>query len=121
MSYLLHNGFIVFFAYLLVMAAGAWSIGRALAATWRPWWQLVPYTILLGLAGRVIFWGLSGGNNAQFYEAFVDVIVDLIVLAAVAAIAYRLTRARKMITQYPWLYEPAGPLSWRERAPSRRD
>ena len=30
--------------------------------------------------------------------------------------AYQVTRARWMVTQYPWLYERAGLFSWREKA-----
>jgi hypothetical protein len=29
--------------------------------------------------------------------------------------AHRLTLARKMASQYPWIYERAGLLGWRER------
>jgi hypothetical protein len=117
-TYLLHNGLVVFLAFVVIMAAGAWSIGRALAATWRPPWQGAPYSVMLGLAGRLIFWGLSGGNNEQFFEGFSDIYVDFAVLIGVALLAYRLTKTRKMVTQYPWLYEPVGPLGWRERPPS---
>ncbi|WP_375731230.1 DUF6867 family protein [Azospirillum sp. B506] len=27
--------------------------------------------------------------------------------------------ARRMVNQYPWLYERAGPFAWRERTPAR--
>jgi branched-chain amino acid transport system ATP-binding protein len=114
-SYLLHNGIVVFLAFVLVMGTGAWAIGRALATTWRPMWHCAPYAVLLGLAGRLVFWGLSGGNNEQFIEAFSQIFVDLAVLAGAAAGAYRLTQTRKMVTQYPWLYEQTGPFGWRQR------
>ena len=119
MTYVMHNGLVVLLAYVLVMGAGAWAIGRAIAATWRPLWQCVPYAILLSLAGRLVFWGLSGGNNEDFLQGFSDLYVDLAVLIGIAAAAFRLTQARKMVTQYPWLYEPAGPFGWRERPASR--
>ena len=32
-------------------------------------------------------------------------------------LAWRLGRARKMVSQYPWLYERAGWLSWRAKTP----
>ena len=117
----MHNGLVVFLAYVLVMATGAWAIGRALAATWRPLWQCVPYAILLGLAGRLVFWGLSGGNNEEFLQGFSGLYVDFVALIGIAAAAFRLTQARKMVTQYPWLYEPAGPFGWRERPTSRTE
>ena len=34
---------------------------------------------------------------------------------AIAAFAYRLTRARQMVRQYPWLYQRKGLLGWEER------
>ena len=111
----MHNGPAVLLTYALVMAAGAWAIGRAVAATWRPLWQCVPYALLLGLAGRLVFWGLSGGTNEEFLQGFSGLYVDIVVLIGIAAAAFRLTQARKMVTQYPWLYEPAGPFGWRER------
>ena len=36
-------------------------------------------------------------------------------LGAILLAAYHLTRARKMVQQYPWLYERRGPFGWRER------
>jgi len=36
-------------------------------------------------------------------------------LGAVALLAWRITLARKMVRQYPWLYEPHGLLGWRAR------
>ncbi|MDB5489558.1 MAG: hypothetical protein JWQ58_3273, partial [Reyranella sp.] len=34
---------------------------------------------------------------------------------AIAAFAYRLTQARQMVRQYPWLYRRKGLLGWDER------
>jgi hypothetical protein len=42
--------------------------------------------------------------------------VDLIVVSAIAAFAYRYIRTRQMTRQYSWLYERTGLLSWREKA-----
>ncbi|WP_348981071.1 DUF6867 family protein [Azospirillum sp. TSO5] len=33
--------------------------------------------------------------------------------------AHRIAIARRMVNQYPWLYETAGPFGWRERKPAR--
>lgn len=115
MTYLLHNGVALFVVFVVILIVGAWAVGRALATTWRPLWQALPYAILLALAGRFVFWGLSGGNNDQFRTALSEVYIDIAVLFAVALAAYRLVLARKMIVQYPWLYEPAGPFAWREK------
>ena len=34
---------------------------------------------------------------------------------AIGAFAYRLTQARQMVRQYPWLYQRKGLLGWEER------
>ncbi len=41
-------------------------------------------------------------------------LVDTAVLIAISLLAFQLNKAKKMVTQYPWLYEPAGPLGWRK-------
>ena len=45
--------------------------------------------------------------------------VDTLYLVAVGALAWRMTRAAQMATQYYWLYERTSPLTWRARAPSK--
>jgi len=35
---------------------------------------------------------------------------------AIASLAYRLTQARKMVSQYPWLYDRAGLFGWRTKS-----
>jgi hypothetical protein len=42
-------------------------------------------------------------------------VIDAAVLMLIAAFAFRLTRARKMVSQYPWLYERVGVFGWRSR------
>jgi hypothetical protein len=38
-----------------------------------------------------------------------------LVLLAICLIGFRLTKARKMASQYPWLYERVGLFSWRRK------
>jgi hypothetical protein len=101
--------------FLLVTGAlgggAAWMTGRALALTWRPYWQCVTYVLLLGVAVRFLHYALFGGTllSLQYY------LVDTIVLLIVGTLGFRYTRARQMTTQYRWLYERTGPLSWRDR------
>jgi branched-chain amino acid transport system ATP-binding protein len=40
------------------------------------------------------------------------------VISAFALFSYRLTKARKMVSQYPWLYERSGLLNWRAKTGS---
>ncbi|MBY0431026.1 MAG: hypothetical protein K2Q10_07505, partial [Rhodospirillales bacterium] len=46
-------------------------------------------------------------------------LLDFAALLALAYCAYRLTLARKMTSQYPWLYEQVGPFTWRQRNAER--
>ncbi len=45
----------IFFLVSIVMGGGAaWLAGRAIAATWRPWWHLALYMLLLSLVVRFL-------------------------------------------------------------------
>lgn len=105
------QGFIV--VTLLLGSACAFMTGQALASTWRPLWQAVAYALLLGLADRFLVFAMFHGQllNPLGYAA------DTVILTTVSAAAYLATRARKMVTQYPWLYERAGLFGWRARGP----
>ncbi len=45
---------------LILFGGAAWMAGQALAATWRPGWQIVPYGLLLAAADRFFDWALFG-------------------------------------------------------------
>lgn len=89
----------------------AFMTGQALAQGWRPAWQIVPYCLLLGAADRFLVWGLFKGAGL-LPSGYV---IDTAVIMAICAAAYRLTLARRMTAQYPWLYERTGPFGWRRR------
>jgi ABC-type uncharacterized transport system permease subunit len=97
---------------VVIMGFAAFMTGHALAQTWRPRWQVVIYCLLLGVVDRFLIWGLFRGAPwlASGYA------IDAAVLIGFGLLSYRLTETRKMVTQYPWLYERAGPLSWRARS-----
>ena len=92
--------------------AAALATGRALARNWRPLWQALPYAALLAIADRFLLYALFGG---ELLSASGYVLAAAILLAA-TLFFYRVTQARLMVRQYPWLYERAGPLGWRERS-----
>jgi hypothetical protein len=96
---------------LLLFGGAAMASGRALARNWRPVWQIVPYALLLAIGDRFLLYALFGGEllSATGYAAAAAPVLLL------CFAAYRLTLARLMVRQYPWLYEKAGPLAWRER------
>ena len=89
----------------------AWMTGRACATTWRPYPILAIYLTLLTVAVRFIHFALFEGTltSLQYF------LVDLVVVQAIGAIGYRVTRARQMVSKYRWLYVAAGPLGWSER------
>lgn len=95
----------------IIVGFAAFMTGQALANTWRPAWQMLPYGLMLGFADRFLVWGLFGGDGLSVS----GYVIDTAYLIAVGFAAYRLTRARRMVTQYPWLYERAGPFGWRDR------
>lgn len=104
----------VLFVTGIIGGAAAWATGRAIAETWRPYWQVVTYMLLLGGAVRFVHFALFEGEllSVPSYLA------DMLYLLAVASLAWRITRARRMVTQYRWLYERTSPLTWRERRTS---
>ena len=102
------------FLLITVIMGGwaAWMTGRAMALTWRSYWQLIAYLLILAAAVRFIHFALFEGTllSLQYY------LVDAVVILAIGSLGFRYVRARQMTTQYRWLYERTGPFSWRERA-----
>ncbi len=95
---------------LIAMGFAATMTAKALANTWRPMWQPVAYCGLLGFSDRVLVFALYDGD----LFSLAGYLVDTAVLIAISVLAFQLTKAKKMVSQYPWLYEPAGPLGWRK-------
>jgi hypothetical protein len=111
----------VFLLVTVFLGGGAaWITGRVVALSWEPWWQLLVYVLLLAIAVRFLHFSLFGGSfflpPATFATALHYYIVDFLVLAVLAALGRQTTRAAQMGSQYRFLYQRAGPFSWRERA-----
>jgi hypothetical protein len=87
--------------------------GQGVAEGWRPTWMAVAAGFGVAVFDRFLHWGLFSGHlwSLQGY------LLDGLILSAYAVLGHRLTLAAKMVRQYPWLYEPAGPLGWRDRRP----
>jgi hypothetical protein len=99
------------FMTLILFGGAGFLMGQALAQTWRPWWHSLPYAVLLAAANRFLSYSLFGGNLGSI-GLFV---LDFAIVGGLALVAYRVTRARTMTRQYPWLYEPDGVFGWRTR------
>ncbi len=112
MEHWLGTSFYVFALLSVGLIGGAgFMTGRALAATWRPVHQVFLYCLLLGGVDRFLVYSLFQGNLLSLSGW----VIDTVVITAIALAAYRATRARTMVSQYPWLYERTGLFSWRER------
>jgi len=102
----------VFLLVTLVLGGGAAALaGRAVALTWRPWWQVVVYMLMLGAALRFIHFALFEGTFLSIHYYAVDTLVCM----AFGFAGFQAARAHRMIAQYPWINEPDGPLRWRRK------
>jgi hypothetical protein len=123
MSLIAEKSFAAFFLITIVLGGGAaFMAGRALARTWKPFARAVLYMLLLGLAVRFLHWGLfSDATYASWREMQGTLfsvhyyVVDTVILIGMAALGYRLERARQMTSQYGWIYERTSPISWKKR------
>jgi hypothetical protein len=104
----------VFLLVSVLLGGGAAALaGRAIAQTWRPWWQIVAYMLILGGAVRFIHFALFGGTllSLHYYA------VDSAVCFACGCLGFRAARAAQMVRQYRWINAPAGPMRWRRKTP----
>ena len=111
MQGLLGTSFGVFFGITAVLTGfAAYMTGQAIAGTWRPYRQVLLYCALLGAAARFLIYGLFQGD----LWSLTGYLIGTALLMLIGTFAFRLTRARKMVRQYPWLYRRTGLFSWRE-------
>lgn len=101
------------FIILTVIIVGftAYMMGQALAVTWKPAWQVVVYCVLLAGAARFLVFAMYDGA----LWSLSGYVISFLVLLGIGIFAYRLSRARKMVTQYPWIYQRSGLFGWRSR------
>jgi hypothetical protein len=106
------------FGLVTVLMGGwaAWMTGRAMALTWKPYWQLILYLLILAAFVRFIHFALFGGTLLTLHYYLVDAVVVFLI----GSLGFRYRRARQMTTQYRWLYERTGPFGWRERSPATK-
>jgi len=106
------ESFGIFVLVTIALGGGAAVLaGRAIAATWRPWWQVVLYMLILGAAVRFIHFALFGGTllSPHYYA------VDSAVCLAAGLLGFRIARVAQMVRQYRWINVPDGPLRWRRK------
>jgi hypothetical protein len=123
MGLIAEKSFAAFFLVTVVLGGGAaFLAGRALARSWKPFGKVVFYMLFLGLAVRFLHWGLFMDATYESWRGMQGTlfsphyyIVDTLVLIGMAALGYRLERARQMTKQYGWIYERTSPFTWRKR------
>ena len=102
----------VFIGVTIVLTGfAAYMTGRAIANTWRHEWNIIVYGLALAAVGRFLKWSLFGSDGLSV-SGF---IIDAACLILIGFAAYRFSRARNMVRQYPWMYDRAGPFSWKEK------
>lgn len=84
---------------VLLGGTAAWVTGKAIAETWKPYWQLVWYMLLLAAAVRFMHYALF---QSPLRDAF-QYAADALYLVAIAALGHRQARSRQMREQYGWL------------------
>ena len=106
------GSFGVFVLVTVILGGGAATLaGRAVAATWRPWWQVVAYALILGLAVRFIHFSLFSGTLLSLHYYLVDSAFCM----AFGFLGFRIARVGQMVAQYHWLNAADGPLRWRRK------
>ena len=67
------NSFFVFVLVTIILGGGAAFLsGRAIAGTWRPWWQVAAYMLVLGGAVRFFHMALFEGALLSLHYYVVD-------------------------------------------------
>jgi hypothetical protein len=104
------------FTLFLIVSVGifgltGFAVGQAVANNWQSPWLTVWYCALLGAFERFLLYALFNGELLSL----LGYILDTAMILGFALLGYRVTQVKNMVTQYPWLYERAGPLFWREK------
>ncbi|HEX4410099.1 MAG TPA: hypothetical protein VH206_15105 [Xanthobacteraceae bacterium] len=108
------EGFAIFLLVTVILGGGAAALsGRAIARTWRPWWQVAVYVLILGAAVRFIHFALFSGTLLSLHYYAVDSALCMIF----GALGFRAARVTQMTSQYRWLNEANGPFRWRRKLP----
>jgi hypothetical protein len=103
----------VFLLVTVFLGGGAaWLTGRAIAQTWRPWWSLLPYMLILGVAIRFFHVTLFNGTALSPHYYAVDTAIALML----AGLGFHFTRQAQMRRQYGFLDTPVPRLAARQDA-----
>jgi hypothetical protein len=101
-----------FFADIVLGGLAAALAGRAIATSWRPWWHVLVYMMLLAVGVRFLHYSVFGSTFLSLHYYLVDAVVCLIF----GFLFYRMRRVDQMVSCYKWINRRAGPLRWHPRA-----
>jgi hypothetical protein len=107
------TGIVQFVVFTLILGGGAaFMAGRALAIGWKPVGLLAFYMFLFTFGLRFLDYALFQSEllSLKYFLSHGLVVLGL------ALLGYRLTRVNQMVTQYPWLYERSGLLTWKDKS-----
>jgi NO-binding membrane sensor protein with MHYT domain len=107
------DSFGVFLLVSVLLGGGAaWLAGRAVAATWRPWWHVTFHMLILGAAVRFLHFALFDATllSPHYY------LVDTGVCLGFGSLGFRTARAAQMATQYRWINVRTGAFTWGRRS-----
>ena len=108
------GSFGVFLLVTIILGGGAAALtGRAIATTWRPWWQVIVYGLILAGAVRFIHFSVFSATLLSLHYYLTDCAFCI----AFGLLGFRAARTAQMVNQYRWLNESAGVMRWRRRAP----
>lgn len=106
-----NGGLAVVLLTVMIGGGAAWQTGQAVAQGWRPVWPALAYSAVLAAAVRFLHFALFGAPLLSLPSY----LVDFVFLAVVALVGHRARRTRHMTEQYGWMFERAGPLTWKDR------
>jgi hypothetical protein len=113
MSLFIEQNALVFLFLTIILGCGAaFMAGRSLALGWKPLWMVFAYMVPFTLGMRFLNFALFEYNLTSLQYA----ITQGALFMAAAYLGYRLKRVSQMTTQYPWLYEKSGLLTWKSKA-----
>ncbi len=81
---------------IIMFGGGGFMMGQALADTWRPWWQILPYSALMALGNNFLGFALFDGaffidslfskGAKPLSEAILEYVIDFVVILAFAGL-----------------------------------
>ena len=109
-----HDLLIYLFLTVGLGGGAALMMGSNFATNWRPIGQVVLAGIGLAIALRFLHFALF----EQELLTLPGFLVDAAVVIFFGLLGHRWRRTEQMASQYYWLYERTGPLTWREKTNS---